>query len=109
MQIELIQDVTSDVWKQCVKLACILTYTSDKSQIASFYPAPVGISNQVQMYGINAIIASSSFTYKNNKIYQNDVELTDVAVAGKKQYITISSASELNAYKGWNLFYNYKK
>ena len=47
------------------------------------------------MYGINAIIASSSFTYKNNKIYQNDVELTDVAVAGKKQYITISSASEL--------------
>ena len=103
------QDVTSDVWKQCVKLACILTYTSDKSQIASFYPAPVGISNQVQMYGINAIIASSSFTYKNNKIYQNDVELTDVAVAGKKQYITISSASELNAYKGWNLFYNYKK
>jgi hypothetical protein len=60
------QDVTSDVWKQCVKLACILTYTSDKSQIASFYPAPVGISNQVQMYGINAIIASSSFTYKNN-------------------------------------------
>lgn len=104
-----VQDVTSNIWKQCVKLACTLTYTSDKSQIASFYPAPAGISNQVQMYGVSAIISSSSFTYKDNKIYQNGVELTDVAVAGKKQFITISNASDLNAYKGWNLFYNYKK
>ena len=104
-----VQDVTSNILKQCVKLACTLTYTSDKSQIASFYPAPAGISNQVQMYGVSAIISSSSFTYKDNKIYQNGVELTDVAVAGKKQFITISNASDLNAYKGWNLFYNYKK
>lgn len=103
-----VKSVTSDVWKQCVKLACVLTYTSDKTQIASFYSAPSGISSQVQMYGISSLLNSSSFTFSNNKIYQNGKELTDVAVAGEKQFTSISGSSDLSAYKGWNLFYNYK-
>lgn len=102
---------SSAKWQQCIKLACILTYTTELEHISSVYAIPAGISSQLHFYAVSELINSSSFTVSGGKMYQNGNELKNVAIAGVGELtipVNTTSKDFLSGYKHNNLFYSYK-
>lgn len=103
---------TNTSWQNATLIACALYYSTDSNDFTSIFSIPIGISNQVQFYGLKNVYNEDRFQVISGSLYQDDDELCDVAIAGIG-YINITPSStkeDLFQYyynEGYNLFYNF--
>lgn len=106
-----IKSKSNKEWQEATLLACVLYYSTNKSDLDLICSIPLYISNQRYFLGVNYAYEAKVFSISNNKWYYNGKEIKDVAIAG---LATLSpNGDPLNIlypyYKaGYNVFFDYK-
>lgn len=99
---------TNVAWQEATMLACIMYYTSNRTDISYFYTLPAGVSTHLYFLGYDVVY--SSITLNNGSFYYGSSVLNDLAIAG---YGVVAKTSSGLSYlqslysQGYSIFFNY--